>query len=55
MALFWHKESLQLGLHGVILGLLIDLLDLIAAPGRSQPLVRQQGINFMLHSILLLF
>ena len=55
MSLFWYEESLQLGLHGIILGLLIDLLDLVAAPSCGQPLMCQQSIDLLLHSILLFF
>ena len=55
MPILRHQESLHFSLHSIILGFLVDFFDLITTTGCSQPLMRQQGIDFLLHSHLLFF
>ena len=55
MPILGHQESLHFSLHSIILGLFVDFFDLITSTRSRQPLMRQQGINLLLHSHLLFF
>lgn len=49
------KESIHLGLHSIVLGLLVDFFDLIAAACSREPLVGKQTVDLVLHAGFLLF
>ena len=49
------KESIHLGLHSIILGLLVDFLDLVAAACSREPLVGKQTVDLVFHACFLLF
>ena len=49
------KEGVHLSLHSIILGLLVDFFDLIAAACSREPRVGKQTVDLLFHACFLLF